>query len=91
MTADRTVSVALTEQPTLTVEVVEEGIVSSAPAGIASPAGACSARFPPGTVTLTADDDVASWSVDSCSSRLNTCAVPLEASLTVTVTFAVVD
>jgi hypothetical protein len=91
MTADRTVSVALTEQPTLTVEVVEEGIVTSDPAGIACPAGACSARFPPGTVTLTADDDVASWSVDSCSSRLNTCAVPLEASLTVTVTFAVVD
>jgi uncharacterized repeat protein (TIGR02543 family) len=77
-------------QALLTVSVLGSGTVTSSPAGINCPGGACSAVFPLDssvglTATPSSGHNFVGWT--GCNSTSNTCNVLLTTNVTVTATF----
>ncbi|MEK7761143.1 MAG: kelch repeat-containing protein [Nitrospirota bacterium] len=87
LTANTTVT-ANFNRPTLTVQVVGTGTVSSNPVGINNCTASCTAPFDKaGLVTLTATGTgFTGWSGGGCTGT-GTCVVTLNSSITVTATF----
>ena len=86
LTANMTVT-ANFNRPTLTVQVVGTGTVSSNPVGINNCTASCTTPFNRGTaVTLTAGAGLTGWSGGGCSGT-GTCQVTLTADTTVTANF----
>jgi hypothetical protein len=91
MTDSKSVTATFVAKPVLTVSTTGDGSVTSSPGDIDCP-GDCSDAYNSGTdVTLTADPDPG-WSLDSwggaCSGSALTCVVDMDASKSVSATFA---